>query len=153
MTTPAEAISALRDEVEDRIVALTPNRMVNANEPFTLYTSQAEKPITEWTGSSRVFAIGAFTEVRRWNLGYSQQQILYTAPITFVYRRTPIWNLAALDDMHQVQHDLLNNVPSVSGVANRWIPPTESPVVTMHAEQPWDYYTMTLNAYLSVTAT
>lgn len=155
MTTPVTAFVNLKDEIEDRIVALTPNRTIRAEEgSFSVYPDKAvkSKPILEWTGRARTFVVGDPVDMGHWAVGWTETQKLYHIPVVFVYRRTPIWTMAAIDDMHQIFHDILSNPPSVAGVANRYFSESQ-PTVTKNPDGPWDYYTLTLMAYLSVTAT
>lgn len=152
MATPSTAFGSLRTEVEQRICSLTPNRQVKARAIFSVYEPVKSKPINEWTGKSRTFAVGDFTKVEHWHSGYSEQGILYSAPIVIVYARGPVWNLAAIDDCHQIYHHILVNPYNSNGVSNRFIS-NSPPTVSNHPDQPWDYYTIMLQAYLSVTAT
>ena len=153
MTTTAAVQIALIKEVEARILALKSNRPVKQDAPFMLHEDD-DNPITEMTGRNRLFRIGTFERVQNWHHGYTQQGVLYHAPITFVYSRGRIWSAAALDDMHQIAFDLLVHQPSVDGVAQRYIlqgPPMVTK--TEHATERWDYYTVTMECWLNVTAT
>lgn len=155
MATTSQALTALRNEVEDRIKALTPNDRVKAGSPFAVYQSRDEKPITEFTGKSRTFDLGMPIQSGEWQVGTPEtMHTVYHIPLVIVYRRKWEWFVAAADDIRQIYGHLLTNPPnpSIDGVSNRFFE-SVIPVVAHHPNQPWDYYTLTLQAFLSVTAT
>lgn len=152
MTTTVTALLGVREEVENRILALTPHRIIKQRATFMLHKND-KKPITEMMGRSRLFEIGDFDRGPRWHIGIAERGVIYTAPITIVYARGPEWAAAALDDIDQIDDDLLLNPTIASGVAIRTLLRNTIPLVskTPHPSEPWDYYTVVLEANLSVT--
>jgi hypothetical protein len=156
MATTSTALRDLRKEIEDRIVGLTPNRMVKARATFKKYEAFEQKPITEFMGASRTFHIGDWEPQNdRWHFGYTQIAEVYRAPLTLVYARGQDWREAALDDIVKITDYLLIHPTTVSGVCH--CAAITGPVgitITPHTdpEMKWDYYTVTLEAYMSVTS-
>jgi hypothetical protein len=151
MATTAEAILSVRDDVIARILALTPNRMVTSAASFAHHENEST-PITEVTGRSRLFDVVGLQQGADYGFAYTERPVMCSFQIVILYPRKTIWKAAALDDLHQIDDDLLRNAPSIPGVSNRFL--SRDPVViTNHPKEGWDYYTVTLNTYLSVTAT
>lgn len=152
MTTTVTALLNLRHEVENRILALVPHRMVKQRASFMLHKND-KKPITEMMGRSRLFGIGDFERGARWHIGIQERGVSYTAPITIVYSRGPEWAASALDDIDHIDTDLLLYPTTASGVAVRTLLRRDVPLLsrTPHPSEPWDYYTVVLEAFLSVT--
>lgn len=150
MATIADAILAVRDDVIARILALTPNRMVNAASSFAHHQNESS-PITEVTGRARLFDVVQLEQGQDYGLAYTERPVLMTHRIIILYPRRIVWQAAALDDIHKIDDDLLRNPPSIAGVSNRFL--TRDPAqITGHPTEPWDYYSVILSAYLSVTA-
>jgi hypothetical protein len=157
MATTSTVLRDLRKEIEDRIVGLTPNRMVKARATFKRYEAFEQKPITEFMGASRTFHLGNWEPQNdKWHFGYTQLAEIYHAPLTVVYARGIDWREAALDDVVLITDYLLKHPTAVSGVCHcaAIAGPLGIVSITPHTdpEQKWDYYTITLEAYLSVTS-
>ena len=150
MATTSEALLAVRADVIARISALTPNEMINAAATFAHHVNEST-PITEVTGRARLFDIVDENQGPDYGFAYTERPTMYMSKIVILYPRRIDWRASALDDLHQIDDDLLRNAPSIPGVSNRFL--SRDPVViTNHPTEMWDYYTATLNTYLSVTA-
>ena len=143
---------ALRTEVSNRIMDLVPSN--KSTRRFKRYEEKSaqKKPINEFTGTSRMFYIGAAKEVQQTYYGNTITNATYEIPITFVYRRTTTWSDAAIDDMEQVRYDMMNTsgAHGVTGIANRHIDPNTQVIIEPHAEDKWDYYTLRLLAWFEM---
>jgi hypothetical protein len=151
MATTAEAILSVRDDVIARILALTPNRMVTSAASFAHHKNEST-PITEVTGRARLFDVVGLEQGDDYGFAYTERPVMCSFRIVILYPRRTVWKAAALDDIHQIDDDLLRNAPSILGVSNRFL--SRDPAqITNHPTEDWDYYSVTLNVYLSVTAT
>ena len=153
MASFATIIRALRAEVSDRIEAIEPN--VKKQKRFSEYkeVSKDSTPFAEFTGRARAFQIGAPVEVMPVAFGGSTRNTLYEMPLTILYRRRTVWQIAAQDDIEVIRNDLLRTSAAcgVSGVANRHID-TETPlVIEQVTDDPWDHYITRLIAYLEIS--
>jgi len=152
MATLDDITRDLRNEVESQIKGLKPH--AKSTKRFSVFEdkSKQRKPITEFTGTSRKFEVGEFREIKSYSFGDGKSYRHFESIITFVYRRTSSWQDAAVDDMQQVRFDIrsTHNDSSVTGVSKRIIDPKTPVTIEPHAEDPWDYYTLRLLAWLEI---
>ena len=159
MATVEAALRGLYSEVVSSIKAIDPTSTAIIDSSAAHFThhneDEAEKPITQMTGPCRLFAVGAFREVDPIRIGHSNDEKRYEVPVTFCYRRSARWSMAAMDDMAQVRHWFLNNQggSGVSGIASRFFDPSVPPEVTENPVDPWDYHTIRLKITAEITFT
>jgi len=153
MAVVVDVLQGVREEVIGRIVALTPNRMVKAQASFVPHIS--DTLLTDIKAErSRLFEIGQWMQKDKWHIGYTTTGSVYTADIMFVYERTRVWNMAAVDDIHRINTDLLLYPTAVAGCGLRVLsqgPPLFT--IAQKVDSKWDYYTVKLECFASVTAT
>lgn len=156
MSTTAFVLRDVKKEIEDLIVGLTANRPVKNRNTFQIYNAEKTKPVKDATGLSRVFHVGeAVPQSDPWHVGYTLLAEKYHMPLTLVYARGEEWRCAALDDIIQIKNALLLTPTTVSGCAHRAAIMGPTAVeITQHVDpdQHWDYYTVTIEALLSVPA-
>jgi len=153
MASFATIIRALRSEVSGRLEDIVPN--IKSQKRFDEYKERTKDttPFAEFTGRVRAFQIGAPVEVAPVAFGGSTRQTLYEMPLTILYRRKTIYQIAAQDDIEVIRNDLLRTSASsgVSGVANRHIDMETPLTIEPVTGDPWDHYTLRLIAYLEIS--
>jgi len=143
-------LRSLRLEVESRIKDLIPNS--KSTKRFSVYSdSSAQRtPIKSFTGKPRVFHLGVAQEIDVYYQGYQVTGWKYRIPITIAYPRNEAWAIAAQDDIEKIRNDLLttNGAHGIDGVANRYVEDNLSVTKESHSEDPWDYYTLEVSAWI-----
>lgn len=152
MATEWAILGLLRDEIEGRILALTPHgkRGVNSDR-FRPRTDEERSANMDKETAPRVFEMGRPERVASDSpeeFGTSNREPSYHIPISIVYPSFPQdWRDAAMSDAGQIRQDIDNNhATQPSGVQMRFIlgEPTFEPL----ADDPWEIMTLTLFARL-----
>jgi hypothetical protein len=154
MTTLLQSSTALRAEVEGRIVDLTPER--EPTHRFNLRTDDTREleNFDEVQLIPRLFEFEFPVLGENWFVGRDARSYKYRYPLKIQYPALGLyWQEAALSDVERITHDLLRNTTSVSGVQNRRIDPDAEPVFTQNEEDQYFTMELTLLVIYEVTGT
>ena len=155
MTEAYTILRALRTEVEDRIVDVTPT--YNSQTRFTKISSEVSRKedVLENVKVTRAFRLGQAEQINEMPgyeiTGTGSEQPAYDIPLEIVYPTDQdYWREVALDDFNLIRTDLANNRGGEpAGVQGRWV--SSSPVFEQAAEDPFEKMTFNIRTWLNVT--
>lgn len=150
MPTLSAILADLRAEIESEIRAINVNRFIDRKyERFELFSpgTTGENIFTQQR--PRLFSIGACAFTDPDCIGHTKDSSVEEIPITFVYPRSEKWADAAADDLNKIRHYFSTTPSSADGVCQRIIE-YEKPTVVEHTDDPWNYYTVIMMAWLEV---
>jgi hypothetical protein len=156
MTAAITTLKLLQTEIEDRIVALTPNSFTQHH--FKVRPQEARRvPIINSGGPSRLFELGRpFQAPDTATLYYGGggggiRNPSYIIPINIIYTTIDeLWRYAALDDADEIRSDILNNrATEPAGIEIREIMDVP-PEFETNPEDDWEVMTLQLWTVLTV---
>jgi hypothetical protein len=156
MVAAITTLQLLKTEIQDRIVALTPNSFTQHH--YRIREEEARRsPLLEAGGPPRLFEFGKpVTSPDTENLYYGGggggiRNPAYIIPINLLYpTNEELWRIAAVDDYDQIRSDILNNrATEPANCEIRWIDPAGPEFDTSPADD-WEVMTMFLRTVLTV---
>ena len=146
-------LGALRNEVEGRIRALTPNGLSNTKFRTRPIKDRSAREFRQCSGKLRLFEL-TLKPIRQEERTVGSSVKKYRVDFTLQgwYQDTPDWERAAIDDFDQISTDLNQNTSTATGVHIREIDYTQAfDLSRPNADDPWLLATAVLYAIIETT--
>ena len=152
MATVYATLGLLRDEVEARVVNLTPTAIPTTRFVRRPLRDRAIRDFAACTGKGRLVELGMGTGgYDTPTIGHTARRYEYRLPLQIMYQDTPEWRRAALDDADRIAQDLREHYSAApSGVQIRHIDTEEQPTIEPHEDDPWFVLSLTVYAMICV---
>jgi len=154
MTTLLNAEKDLLAEVRSRITALVPERQATIRFRHRSEEAQKHKRFENADRKARMFEVGAGDIGELLHVGNDSRGFFTRYPIRIMYPfGSEHWQGAANSDVERINHDLLNNATTVSGVQNRRIDPASIPERIEDPDDDWTELRLVLRVHYDISGT
>lgn len=144
-------LAAFRDEVEARVVALTPDAWTNDKFHIRPIRERADKPIRQVIGRNRLAELSLVPIQKKYEwIGSAQRGLMYDFPLVIVYEDTEEWHVNLNSDADLIYTDLNSNPSSGTGICLREVNFETPLTVELHGDDPWMYSIIPIRVYLEI---